>query len=278
MSDSDESEPEYSDSQVVDEAYLEPPSYDEKRVRTSMSEAEREIPWYLDDDSSRVKIIGKAIGALLLVGMLIIGFSVFSGGGETFLPETDNETDDPLFTSPDISDIEATNGTSVVFFESSDGSVLNVSPAPAPDDSLVIEEEKRIRLAGVTVPVSDVDRVEPEEYGLEDTEANRECLAMVGSDAEELIEDDLGGGAEVVLFNHGETFGNDSYEGYERYYAIAGEQSVSLTLSENGYGVLPEWDFEERPAGVAATQVAQENGDGVFECGVSVDSDGNVEA
>lgn len=270
----DDGEEEYTDSDVVDETYLQPPSYEEKRVKTSTTEAEREMPWWLDEENGRVQLIGKIIAVVLFVTMLSLGFIVFFSGGESFVPPTDN--DEGIINSPNVDEIEATESTSVVHFVDSAGSYLTVEPAPVIDESLAIDEEKTIRLAGATVPYSDVDKVNPNEYGLEDTEENRECLARVGSEAETMIENELGYESDVFLFNHGEEFGNDEYDGPERYYVVAGEQTVSLTLIENGYAILPVWEFEELDNAVGAINQASDNGTGLYECGVVVDSRGQV--
>jgi micrococcal nuclease len=163
------------------------------------------------------------------------------------------------------------------------GADLGPSPTPHPDtapqvtaevvevvdgDTIKVRYENgsrdTVRLLGVDTPEVHTE-VDPDEFGVPDTEAGRDCLRAWGERASEYAKERLAGETVELGFDPNE--GKRGYYGRLLAYVYVDGESFNYGLVRQGYARMYDSDFVDRERFAAAETEAQTNARGVWgEC------------
>ncbi|MFC5367064.1 lamin tail domain-containing protein [Salinirubrum litoreum] len=121
-----------------------------------------------------------------------------------------------------------------------------------------------VRLLGVDTPEVHTE-VSPDEFGVPDTDAGRDCLRTWGERASQHAKDTLAG--ETVQLGFDPNEGKRGYYGRLLAYVYVDGESFNYGLIRQGYARMYDSDFVDRPRFSAAETEAQSDGRGVWgEC------------
>jgi micrococcal nuclease len=163
------------------------------------------------------------------------------------------------------------------------GADLGPSPTPHPDtapqvtaevvevvdgDTIKVRYENgsrdTVRLLGVDTPEVHTE-VDPDEFGVPDTEAGRDCLRSWGERASQYAKETLAGETVELGFDPNE--GKRGYYGRLLAYVYVDGESFNYQLVRQGYARMYDSDFVDRARFAAAETEAQTNARGVWgEC------------
>jgi micrococcal nuclease len=121
-----------------------------------------------------------------------------------------------------------------------------------------------VRLLGVDTPEVHTE-VDPDEFGVPDTEAGRDCLRAWGERASQYAKTTLAG--ETVRLGFDPNEGKRGYYGRLLAYVYIDGESVNYQLVRQGYARMYDSDFVDRPRFESAETVARTDDRGVWgEC------------
>jgi micrococcal nuclease len=121
-----------------------------------------------------------------------------------------------------------------------------------------------VRLLGVDTPEVHTE-VDPDEFGVPDTEAGRDCLRTWGERASQHAKETLAG--ETVRLGFDPNEGKRGYYGRLLAYVYVDGESFNYGLVRQGYARMYDSDFVDRPRFESAESEAQTDGRGVWgEC------------
>lgn len=198
-----------------------------------------------------------ALAVVAVVAVLALG-GCLSVGGSTdgdattaptqAVPTTDEASDDPTQPPSDVG--QAATVTRVV-----DGDTVEVELA----DGTV----EKVRLIGVDTPEVYSENT-PDEYGVPDTQAGRDCLSRYGDRASEFAVEQLEG--ERVRIVPDENLDERGYYGRLLAYVYVDGESFNYRLVDEGYARVFESDFTERDAYEDAQRAARDADRGLWRC------------
>ena len=206
--------------------------------------------------------VGLAVVAVVVVlavgGCLSVGAG--SDGGDAspttaqVTPTTDETGDAPAEPPSDA-------GQSATVTRVVDGDTVEVELA----DGTV----EKVRLIGVDTPEVYSENT-PDEYGVPDTQAGRDCLGRYGDRASEFAVERLAG--REVRIVPDENLDERGYYGRLLAYVYVDGESFNYRLIQEGYARVFESDFTRRSAYEDAQRAARDADRGLWECATDTDA------
>ncbi len=195
-----------------------------------------------------------ALGGCLSVGAGQDGGDVTPSTTQMSDPTTGEVSDDPTQPSSDA-------GQSATVTRVIDGDTVEVELA----DGTV----EKVRLIGVDTPEVYSENT-PDEYGVPDTQAGRDCLGRYGERASEFAIEQLEG--EQVRIVPDENLDERGYYGRLLAYVYVDGESFNYRLIETGYARVFESDFTRRGTYEDTQRVAREADRGLWACATDTDA------
>lgn len=119
-----------------------------------------------------------------------------------------------------------------------------------------------VRFLGVDTPETHVEN-DPEEFGLEDTEENRECLRYWSERSTEFVENFTGPGTEIYTDEESERYG---YYGRLLAYVEKNNKILNEVLLEKGYARVYVSEFTQLEKYLEIEENAKNKNIGVWSC------------